>query len=132
MGDARVARTVESLRSEKATPCSMYGTCAEVIHRSARERSIRLEVVVAKPRNSPSWTTIRTTAKTTPVTVTSSRTLSCTRLRQASSDSFNLMVISFAFTPSFDVTLLSTVQKNFQCRRSPSIKVSTSMETTAF
>src|SRR3954469_3247638 len=54
---------------------------------------------------------MRTTAKTTPVTVTSSRTLSCTRFRQASSESSMRIICSFVFTASFDVTPLSTVQK---------------------
>src|SRR5262249_5458060 len=50
--------------------------------------------------NSPSSTTMRTTAKTMPVTVTANRTLSCTRLRQAS-----------IFTLSPYVTALTLVQK---------------------
>src|SRR5262249_7802575 len=50
--------------------------------------------------NSPSSTTMRTTAKTMPVSVTANRTLSCTRLRQAS-----------IFTLSPYVTVLTSVQK---------------------
>ena len=53
-----------------------------MIHRSAPDRSMRLEVVVMKPRNSPNSTTINTTANTIPVRVTPNRTLSCIKFRQ--------------------------------------------------
>src|SRR4051812_27226592 len=64
----------------------MYGTRFAMIQRSAPDRSIRLEVVVVKPRNSPNSTTTSTTANTIPVRVTANRTLSWTRFRQASID----------------------------------------------
>src|SRR2546421_3612050 len=69
---------------------------------------MRPDVVVVNPRKRPSSTTMRTTAKTTPVTVTSRRTLSWTRLRQASSEGRSRIV----FTPCYDVTVLSMFQKN--------------------
>src|SRR5690349_21274542 len=61
----------------------MYGTCFDVTHRSTLEWSINPDVVLVKPTNNPSSTTISTTANTMPVSVTVKRILSLKSLRRA-------------------------------------------------